>query len=74
MVYLKGHAARNLNALPIDLAMVSGKQGGDHRADVVGLADAAEGRHLRHALIHFQVVAHHAAAEVGRDGPRARRC
>ncbi len=66
----KGHAARDLDALGVDPAIVVGKQRGDHRADVVGLADAAERRHVRDVLVHLRIVADHAAAEIGRDGAR----
>jgi hypothetical protein len=45
-VLLEDHASRDLKA-PVDPAIVVGKQRRDHRADVVGLARAAENRHLR---------------------------
>jgi len=65
---LQGHAARDLDPLAVDPAIVVGKQGRDHRADFLGPSGAAEGCHFRHALVDFRVVADHAAAEVGRDG------
>src|ERR1700685_3870073 len=39
---LKYHAARDLDALGINPAIVFGEQRSDHRAYVIGLADAAE--------------------------------
>jgi hypothetical protein len=38
---LQGHAARDLDALGVNPAIVFGKQRSDHRAYVVGLAGAA---------------------------------
>src|SRR5262249_20085619 len=65
---LKGHAAGDLDALPVDPAIVFGEQGCDHRAHGVGLAGATERRHLRHAPVHLGVVADHAAAGPQKTG------
>jgi hypothetical protein len=67
---LETHAARQFNALRIDPAIVLGKQGGDHGADVIGNASAAESRHIRNTLVDLRIVADHSAAEIGRHRSR----
>src|SRR6185312_14303343 len=53
--------ARGLDALRRDPAIGVVEQGGDHRADVVGLREAAERRDGDEALLHLRAVADPAA-------------
>src|SRR5580704_13364984 len=65
---LDSQAARDLDALRIDPAIVLREQGSDHGTDVFGDAYASQGRHLRDVLVHFRIVSNDAAAEIGCNG------
>jgi hypothetical protein len=68
---LDRHAARGLDALGVDPAIVLGQQRGDHRADVVGQPGTPQRGHVGDTHVQIGIVPHDAAAEIGGDSTRS---
>jgi hypothetical protein len=64
---LKGHAARYLNSLSIHPPVLVREKRRDHRSDIVWHSRTPQRSHLRYALVHFRIVAHHAGTEIRLD-------